>query len=75
MPFFFGLQWWYRESSNPLEMIAHLQNLLDTPVELRAFERGAVTLTFHTDTLMVLRVAHEFLAAHPDVMRIVRISP
>ena len=75
VPFFFGLQWWYRESSNPLEMIAHLQNLLDTPVELRAFERGAVTLTFHTDTLMVLRVAHEFLAAHPDVMRIVRISP
>lgn len=74
-PFHFGLQWWYRAESNPLEMIAHLQNLLDTPVELRAFERGAVTLTFHSDTLMTLRVVHEFLAAHPDIVRIVRISP
>lgn len=75
MPFLFGLQWWYREHSNPLEIIAHLQNLLDTLIELRAFDRGAVTLTFHTDTLMTLRMVHEFLAAHPDVIRIVRISP
>ncbi|TSC58151.1 MAG: GTP pyrophosphokinase [Candidatus Peregrinibacteria bacterium Greene0416_62] len=75
MPFRFGLQWGYRDHSNPLEIIAHLQNLLDTPVELRAFDRGTVTLSFHTDTLMTLRIVHDFLTAHPDVVRIVRISP
>ncbi|OGJ71545.1 hypothetical protein A2454_03810 [Candidatus Peribacteria bacterium RIFOXYC2_FULL_55_14] len=74
-PFHFALMWFFAQGSNPLKTIANLQNLLDTPLELREFNRSSLTLGFHTDRIGTLQIAYEYLSSQPDIERIVRISP
>ncbi len=74
-PFAFGLRWTFTKGSEPLSVIARIQSILDTPVELTEFDRTSATLVFHTDSVGTLRTAYEFLVRDPGVDHIVRISP
>ncbi len=74
-PFAFGLRWTFAKDSEPLSVIARIQSILDTPVELAEFDRTSATLVFHASHIVTLRSAYEFLVRDPGVDHIVRISP
>jgi GTP pyrophosphokinase len=74
-PFIFGLRWSFAKGGEPLSVIARIQSILDTPVELTEFDRTSATLVFHTGTINTLCTAYAFLIRDPGVEHIVRISP
>jgi GTP pyrophosphokinase len=74
-PLHFALRFFFKQDANPLEDIATLQSLLDTPVNLLRFEPTSVTLSFHTNRLRTIQLAYEHLYALPYISHIFRISP
>jgi|CXWL01.1.fsa_nt_gi guanosine-3',5'-bis(diphosphate) 3'-pyrophosphohydrolase len=74
-PFHFALRINFLQDANPLEGIATLQSLLDTPVKLLQFANTSVTLGFHTDRLRTVQIAYEYLFGLPYVTDIFRITP
>ncbi len=74
-PLHFALRFSFQPDANPLEDIATLQSLLDTPVNLLKFEQTSVTLSFHTNRLRTIQLAYEHLYALPYISHIFRISP
>ena len=74
-PFYFALRLHFLEEANPLEGIATLQSLLDTPVKLLQFENSSVTLGFHTDRIRTIQIAYEYLFGLPYITSIFRITP
>lgn len=74
-PFIFALRWSFAHGSNPLKIIASLQSMLDTPIELLQFDRATATLGFQTASIQTLRIAYEYLLSQASVLSIVRTSP
>ncbi len=74
-PLYFGLRFTCVPGADPLEGIASLQSLLDTPVTLLQFATTSVTLGFHTDRLRTVQMAYEHLCTLPYIEQILRITP
>lgn len=74
-PLYFALRFTCPNGTDPLEGIAGLQSLLDTPVSLLQFASTSVTLGFHTDRLRTVQIAYEHLCTLPYIEQILRITP
>lgn len=74
-PFLFALSWTFPDRINPLETIANLQEMLDTPLQLEQFDGKEITLVFRTDRLETMRLVYQHLSGSPDVHTIFRTSP
>lgn len=74
-PFAFALMWTFMAQINPLETIAGLQELIDTPINLIQVSGNSITLGFHTDKLHTIRAVYEHLRSLPHILNILRISP
>lgn len=74
-PFHFGLQWSFKQGSDPLGVIAALQSMLETPIRLLSFQNNSTTLGFSANSLYTLQAAYGHLIGLPDITSVIRTSP